>query len=230
MLLMGILFFVSCKKSESTNTGTNTRVNKSLSKDVVLTDTATVATGEEHETSIHFKEFSIGITSLICIDEEGKLDQIQNDSAYCYIEVGETIQGQKLSITEGEDYEFTIEQRYETSITLSNEGPHCDLIDWKHFYSNWKTIKPNRQGIYVLDKYSDKDRNKFPPISISELKQQVKEHCGAEWEALMEEVKSPLEYPCGIEISRYYLRITAKRKHNAQIVRKIIVFEDPLGC
>ncbi len=227
---MSLIVLVSCHKSESKKGGSKAKGDTVLIKKVVLTDTTTVESSEEHKTTIRFNEFSIGIKSLICMDDEDKLSQTQKDSAYFFIDVGETIEGQKLSLEGGEDYDFTIEQRYETSITLSNEGPHCDLIDWKHFYSNWKTIKPNRQGVFLLEEYSEKDRNKFPSISISELKQQVKQHCGLEWEALMGEVKSPLEYPCGIEISRYYLRITAKRKDNSNVVRKIIVFEDPMGC
>ena len=47
-----------------------------------------------------------------------------------------------------------------------NEGPHCDLIDWKHFYSDWNKLQANSKGQFICDKYSVKDHEKFPEIPI----------------------------------------------------------------
>ncbi len=111
-----------------------------------------------------------------------------------------------------------------------NEGPHCDLTDWKHFYSDWKSLQTNKKGQFICNKYSEKDYEKFPEISIEDLKQKVKEQCGEEWFNLLDKVKIPTEYPSGVSISRYFLRITGQDKNKGETVTKLIIIETPMGC
>ena len=70
----------------------------------------------------------------------------------------------------------------------------------------------------------------MPKISIDDLKREVKEQCGEEWFKLVEKVKTPNEYPCGVGISRYYLKVSGQRKDNNQTVTKLIIIELPMGC
>uniref|UniRef100_UPI004048DFDA hypothetical protein n=1 Tax=Algoriphagus sp. TaxID=1872435 RepID=UPI004048DFDA len=181
-------------------------------------------------TTIKFNELSISINRLIIYDEDKKIDQIQKDTVEIYAELGETIEGQLISISSDQLTGLTVEQRYETSVTIMNEGPHCDLTDWKHFYSDWNKLHANSKGQFTCDKYTEKEYEKFSKISIDDLKQKVKEQCGDEWLKLVEKVKTPTEYPSGVSISRYYLRVTGQRKDNGQTVTKLIVIETPMGC
>ncbi|ENA1795703.1 hypothetical protein ABF176_002550, partial [Flavobacterium psychrophilum] len=89
-------------------------------------------------TKIKFNELSIFINKHIIFDEEKKLNQINKDTVNIFVELGETIENQKIKVYSQQITDLIIEQRYETSVTISNEGPHCDLNDWKHFYSEWK--------------------------------------------------------------------------------------------
>lgn len=194
---------------------------------------ATITNNEKEvdtTTTIKFDELSVFIHRLIISDEDMKIDHIQKDTVKIYAELGETIEGQLVSIASDQLTGLTVEQRYETSVTIMNEGPHCDLTEWKHFYSEWKRLKANNSGQFLYDKYSEKEYEKFPKISIDELKQKVKEECGYEWFKLVEKVKTPTEYPSGVSISRYYLRVTGQRKDNGKTVTKLIVIEMPMGC
>ena len=110
------------------------------------------------------------------------------------------------------------------------EGPHCDLIDWKHYDSEWRTLKSNKVGPFTCDSYSEKDLEKFPKIQISELKARVKEQCEKEFYDLISKIKSPTEYPSAVSVSRYFLRLTGQRKDNGQTVTKLIIFEVAMGC
>jgi hypothetical protein len=226
----------SCNNSPTNKTGTT-------QKDSIVIDTtsisnqkisATTFTQDEEEadtiTTIKFNELSISINRLIIYDEDKKINQIQKDTVEIYLELGETIEGQLISLSSEQLTDFTIEQRYETSVSIMNEGPHCDLTDWKHFYSDWKQLQLNKTGQFICAKYSEKEYEKFPKISIDDLKKKVKEQCGDEWLKLVEKVKTPTEYPSGVSISRYYLRITGQRKDNGQTVTKLIVIETPMGC
>ncbi|WP_286769580.1 hypothetical protein [Sphingobacterium sp. 40-24] len=65
---------------------------------------------------------------------------------------------------------------------------------------------------------------------MDELKQKVKEQCGEEWFKLLTKVKSPSEYPSGVGISRYFLRIACRLKDNGKKVTKLIIIKTPMGC
>ena len=181
-------------------------------------------------TTLRFSELSIAINRFIISDEDMKMEQIQKDTVEIDAELGETIEGQLISIASDQLTDLTVEQRYETSVTIMKEGPHCDLTDWKHYSSDWKQLQANGKGQFTCDKYTEEDYQKFPKVSISELKQKVKEQCGDTWLKLVEKVKTPTEYPSGVGISRYYLRVTGLRKDNGQTVTKLIVVEAPMGC
>lgn len=189
--------------------------------EVLSVDTTTV---------LKFKELSFSIKRLISYYDENSLNNIQNDTIIIYAELGETIEGQEITIVSDQLTEIMVEQRYETSITIMNEGPHCDLIDWKHYLSEWTVLKKNKYGKYKCETYSESDKERFPKISIVELKKTVKEFCGEDWYRLIANIKEPTEYPIGIGISRFYLRIQGLRNDNMQRVTKIIIVEMPLGC
>ena len=65
---------------------------------------------------------------------------------------------------------------------------------------------------------------------MDELREAVKEHCSEEWAELLQNAKKPTEYPSAVSISRYFLRVTGKRKDNGQTVTKMIIIETPMGC
>ena len=216
------------KKIENAKTS-NSSVNVANPTDNsanVITDT------KENDTTItiKFKELSITINRLQIFDENKELESIQKDTVILYAELGETIEGQLIIISNNQLTNVTVEQRYETSLTIMNEGPHCDLVDWKHFTSDWKALQSNKTGQFICDKYSEKEYEKFPEIAIDDIKQAVKEHCGEDWLPLVENLKKPTEYPCSVNLSRYYLRITGKNKNNGQTVTKLIIIELPMGC
>lgn len=181
-------------------------------------------------TNIMFKDLSVSLNCLFTNSDGKEITQIQTDTAYVYAGVGENIEGQLISVSSTQLTDLIIEQRYETSITIMNEGPHCDLREWKHFYSEWKPLQTNSTGQFVGDSYSEKEHQKFPDFSITELKQKVKEQCGEEWYKLVANISQPIAYPCAVTISHYYLRITGKHKTSQQTLTKFIIIEAPMGC
>jgi hypothetical protein len=181
-------------------------------------------------TQIKFSDFTLTINRLVVWDEKKALDKIQKDTVSLYVELGETIEGQSISIETNKWTDIKVEQRYETSVTIMNEGPHCDLTNWKHYYSEWRQLSKNDNGNFICNKYEERDWEKFPKIDINELKEQVKKQCGDTWFYLVKSVKTPTEYPSGVSISRYFLRIIGRDKNNGELITKIIILESPMGC
>ncbi|HAK31782.1 MAG TPA: hypothetical protein DCO90_21680, partial [Sphingobacterium sp.] len=85
-------------------------------------------------TSIKFNEFVVSIQGMAIFDPE-RMDRLQRDTVEIEAEVGESIEGTYISILSDQVRDLKVEQRYETSVTIMNEGPHCDLTEWKHFNS-----------------------------------------------------------------------------------------------
>jgi glucan-binding YG repeat protein len=248
IIILTLTTFFSCDNSTSTKKVEGSAQNDSIyidttKKESVYIDTSNVATEkietinktknevlEDTITNINFKELAVSINRLIVFDKDKELNKTQKDTVYLYSELGETIEGQTLSVSTDKLTNLTIEQRYETSVTIIGEGPHCDLIDWKHYNSEWKMLKSNKVGQFICDSYSEKDWEKFPKIQISELKTRVKKHCEEGFYNLILKIKSPTEYPSGVGVSRYFLRLTGQRKDNGQTVTKLIIFEVAMGC
>ena len=190
-----------------------------------------IAEAQETETPdpnrvLRFQEFAIKLDSVGIYDDEGQLSEILGDSVYLYLDIGASIEGVKLTLegVSGAD-NIVVEQCYETSLGVSDEGPHCDLLDWKHYRSPWKKIRQTGPGVFVCDSYSLAESRIFPVVSREEVKAAVAAQCGVEWGDM---VKSATEYPCEVGISNYYLCI--KGRISGKSVRKIIVFESPMGC
>ena len=235
--LFSFITLISCTNSPNNNTEVtpiDSAVNNSTipiaDQTLAASPVANKGVDADTITILKFDEFSLSINRLIIYDDEKEFAKVQADTLEIYAEVGETIEGQLISISSDLLRDFTVEQRYETSLTIMNEGPHCDLTDWKHFYSDWKRLKSNADGQFICNKYTEKDYEKFIPVSIDQIQKQVKEQCGEGWFKLVENIKSPTEYPSGVGISRYFLKVTGYRKDNGELVQKLIVIQNAMGC
>ena len=157
-------------------------------------------------------------------------DRIYGDTVIILADLGETIEDQKISILTDSILDLKIEQSYETSVTISDEGPHCDLVNWKHYNSEWKQLALSQDGYYVCLKYTEKESEKFPKIQIEDLKDQVKSQCGEHYYKLVSQIKSPTDDPSLVLISRHFIRISGQIKGHSQRFSKLIIVENPMGC
>lgn len=181
-------------------------------------------------TYVRFPELTLVFNRLVVWEDEQKLSALQTDSVNLYAELGETIEGQQISVLTDVLTDITIEQRYETSVVISNEGPHCDLVEWKHYYSDWKPLTQSPGGTFIGLTYDIKETERFPKLPITELKETVRKQCGEEWYQLVKNIKSPNEYPSSVGISRYVVRVSGKQKGTGKTIRKIIAIGQSMGC
>ncbi|MBD1392059.1 hypothetical protein [Mucilaginibacter glaciei] len=126
---------------------------------------------------------------------------------------------------------ITLKERFETSLTLMNDGQHCDLTHWKHYLSGWRKLTTLNGGNYKgIDlPFHDPQTQKFPAITKDELKQQIENHCGAEWVALLENYKNVFTEPCAVSLSKIYICINARDEHTGKAVVRNIVINTPMG-
>lgn len=114
-------------------------------------------------------------------------------------------------------------------IDVVDEGPHCDLTEWKHFDSERKELEISANQ-FLADSYSEKDWEAFIVVIMDELRVAVKKECGDRWSELIKDVKAPNEYPCGVSTSRIFIKIELSKKANETVLERIRSFEIPMGC
>ena len=235
ILIFTIVLF-GCGEDKKTSTIKNEQESSTIIEEVdtsiTVKEIAELKTKNETQSNdnllkISFEEFSIEIDSVEVWDEEGKLKEQQKDTAKIYLELGETIEGQILKVHEIKKGEIRIYQRFENSVTVMNEGPHCDLTEWKHYNSDWKELKIEN-GQFLTDSYSEEDWEKFIEVDMTELREAVRKQCGDGWAEHVKNVKSPTEYPCGVSTSRIFFKITFSAQDT--VIERIVSFEIPMGC
>jgi len=210
----------------------NTSSTNQQKEQIAIPSTDTIAIQSKADTTITliFNDLTASIHGLIIYDPDSIMHQFNKDTIRLYPELAETIDGKSISIASSTVSEFTIEQRYETSVTIMNEGPHCDLTEWKHYSSNWKRLHQKEDGTFIADTYTDDDYSRFPQVSIDELNQAVREHCGDNWLEYIQNIKSPHDHPSTVTISRIFLKINGRQKDTGKIVTRLIIIEMPMGC
>lgn len=79
----------------------------------------------------------------------------------------------RLTPKPGDTREFKVEQQIETSMTINDEGPHLDLLSWKHGLSPWQELAVIQPNIFRGKAITQKDSRRFPPFTKQELYQAV---------------------------------------------------------
>ncbi len=178
---------------------------------------------------IKFKDFSVQM-ELDVWDENGDLKKTHNGNAKIYVELGDTPEGKKVKIKQSKFKKIEVFQRHENSVTIMNEGPHCDLTKWKHYYSEWKKLDFDaEENSFISDSYEREDREKFIEVGINELKKEVEKECGKHWSEQIKNIKNVNEYPSRVSTSRIFFKILLIDR-NDSVTEKIISFEIPMGC
>ena len=109
-----------------------------------------------------------------------------------------------------------------------DEGPHLDLIDWKHYYSEWSELKSLNNNYYRINSYTYEESQKFIEINMEKLKDAVLIYGDDRWYDLVRESTSLTEYPCGVKISKIFIKISGEKEQNT--LDKLIIFNIPMGC
>jgi hypothetical protein len=184
---------------------------------------------DESGVTVQFKDFELYIDTLEYWNETNLIRAENSDTALVRLGLGFGIQGRVVRIISEDNIDFTISQRYETSISIMNEGPHCDLLDWKHYYSEWRELEINGDK-FRPDTYQIKEWSKFVDVDMKEIQDEVRAQCGDGWAELLSETTAVDEYPSGVSISAIYLKIEYVSAQSGIPTTKYVAFKVPMGC
>lgn len=126
--------------------------------------------------------------------------------------------GDALSISGNEIVTAKIYVRLETSITIMDEGKHCDLDNWIHGYTSWSQAKLRENYDIATLGYANYDNPylnykselPFPEINMDELREEVEKNCGDFWKNHIQNCNTIYDYPCGVGINAYIFKVKYK--------------------
>ena len=149
------------------------------------------------------------------------------------LDLGESIDDQEVTLSfPGNSSEYRMSQRYRTSMSISAEGPHLDLVDWRHFDSPWTPLYPSGSKRFRTLESNQMDYTKFPPTTKSEILKEARRLVGKSWPDLSEYAKGcdgPNDEPCFVMISSIYLRIQ-RQVRGRWLDTGLVEVRIPMGC
>ena len=182
----------------------------------------------EPRTVVNFENISLTFHDLELWETESQTWESKQDMISYYTELGVSPENKKVTVKTKIPYKrLAIYQAFETSVTITNEGPHCDLLDWKHYQSAWIPLKYD-EGDYFTLGYTQEDQTRFIPVELEELKEAVGEYCAQSFVQIVSGLET-FESPASVSISTIYIKIIMIDMNDNPIER-IIAFEIPMGC
>ena len=178
---------------------------------------------------IPFDNIDVIIHGMDIYEAEGQDYETKQEMITYYSDLGVTPENKMIKIKPKKDYKrLSVYQSYETSLTIMDEGPHCDLLSWKHYNSLWLPLSQEDGNTYNTLSYTTGDGSLFVDVSMEELQAAVREHCGDGYADQIANM-SKIESPAAVAISTIYLKIVMIDENDERIER-IIAFEIPMGC
>jgi hypothetical protein len=124
---------------------------------------------------IKFQEFSL----FIEMEVSDIINSINPDTAKIDLEIGDTPENKRIKIRNPKFKEIKIFQQHVNSLTIMNEGEHCDLTDWISYYSDWEKLDfDSVTHSFISISYEQEDWQKFSELEKENLKEAVGTHCG----------------------------------------------------
>ena len=154
-------------------------------------------------------------------------------SAVVDLDLSVSIYGHEITLNFPDNsVQYRVQQRYRTSMSVSAEGPHLDLVDWRHFDSPWITLRSIGPKRFRMLADEEMDEEKFPPTTKSEIVNEVRRRMEREWPEIVELAKScngPNVGACLVGVNSMYLRIQ-KQVDGSWVDIGSVEFQIPMGC
>lgn len=175
---------------------------------------------EDSSMVIRFQELHLMVNYLLGEQDTFSVKPTNPDTIAIYYAIPETIEGQELKVLSSGLSDMKVETSYETSLSINFGGEHFDLVDWKHFTSEWKVLEETESG-YHVPKISLEESKQFPNYTVAELR----------LKAIEDNLKGVYTQKNGrpiVSVSRIFVRISGSKDKLKKSY--LLIFEEPMGC
>lgn len=145
--------------------------------------------------------------------------------------------GAAFSISKSGGHEYRVSVQFETSLAVGAEGPHIDLIDFKHCLSEWVTADSSDGLHFGLPIPTDAQRDCVPKATMPEVRQALRAQMVKmgmrdsvdEWLGYLRGVKRAGDEPMYAGISRVFVRVEVRRD-GVWTLSGVVVLLPAMGC
>jgi len=160
-------------------------------------------------------------------DNNERLITMNQGHSELFLDLGEDIDS--ISILSQGEYRVLLQTH--TSVTVMDEGPHIDLVDWKHGKSAFSLLEKKDNTFKFVDNSAEA---KFPVVSRDEivlaLTKEVDQHkLNKRWIDVAKNCRDAYSYPCAVAPSLYLFHIEKRVKGQWELVGKLRAIV-PMGC
>jgi len=127
--------------------------------------------------------------------------------------------------------EYRVFQRYRNSLTISLEGPHVDLDNWRHYDSPWIQLRSLDNTRFRTLASEQIDASRFPATTRAEILKAVRKLGVKGWDPdeLVKDCNGPNVAPYLVTVSSMYLRVQKKVRAGWMNVG-VVEIRIPMGC
>lgn len=141
VLTLTVITLVGCTTGGTKQTKTTAIAENTLENVRVDSFDNSLEKMPETSSGIRFPNVVLEIDSITLYTQNNMVPLEKSDTALRYVDIGESIEGKKIRFRVSNQFDLSVFQRHENSVTVMAEGPHCDLIDWKHYDSEWLALQ-----------------------------------------------------------------------------------------
>jgi hypothetical protein len=179
--------------------------------------------------SAAINEINIIPNATISISKTVYLAEPFKDRITIPLEMQDQISNANLIIVANKNDKIRASLQLETSMSIQDEGPHLDLLDWKHCTSDWLTIDNTATHQFKFTDFENISLDCFPEVTLAEIKQAVLEHDGQEWMPLFDRDSFNKEMNLLIGISAARIKIE-QMIEGKWVAVTIVNLNIPIGC
>jgi len=146
------------------------------------------------------------------------------------LDLGETLSEKTITIVSAPGEVFRVSVQLETSMALGDDGPHLDLVGWKHCTTDWLATDTVDESAFRLPDFNHIDTECFPQYSPEEIREEVLKEGGQRWVDVLEQRDLAAGYdPAYVALSMVRIKIEKQVDSRWNAVTTINV-SVPMGC
>ena len=146
-----------------------------------------------------------------------------------YLDLGENLSNKTVRIAAKDGANFKVQIQLETSLTIMDEGPHLDLINWKHCTTEWREVEKISGSEFILPVLEKINVDCFPNVTAAEIRAEALKLGGERWANLIKQDASINDYPLSTALSLVRIKIEEKISGEWQTIT-VLHFSIPMGC
>jgi hypothetical protein len=177
---------------------------------------------------LNFVDFKFTLFNIEVWNEDSYLSSPHKDTIEILLGLSSSITNQKILVDPiGDKVILETLQQYQTSFSVSDDGAHLDLLNWKHHTSDWKKIRYQSDTLYTIG-YNTKEKSLFPSFKKSELIKEVSKEGIEKFNRRVKDLKFPIQTSDFVSISKITFKFVCRGENSYST--KILIVHLPMGC